>query len=105
MKDVAGLLMLALATGLAGGAVGFIYGWMCGVVVGASEKLARQRALDMKLWSFLGPLVAAAVVAGALYDGALWYNAISLGLVGWLGSLCVKGGIYWAMTRRLTRDT
>ena len=105
MKELYGYGLLALSAAISGGVCGYLYGWLCGVVARGNEQLERQRGGDMRLWTLLGPAVALAIFGGGLYKLMVWYLALGYAVIGWLTCLAAKGGIYWAITRRMRKNT
>ena len=103
MKGVAGFLILAVSTAAVCGALGFLYGSFCAIVAATPEKIIQVRSTDCRLWARAGPIMAVAVVVGALYRDHAWYAVIVFGAVAWLAAAAMRGGIYWSTTRRLAR--
>ena len=103
MKGLAGYLLLAISAAAVCAALGFLYGSLCAILAATPEKIIRVRSTDCRLWARAGPIMAAAVVVGALFNDHLWYEAIIFGAVAWAAAASMRGGIYWSTTRRLAR--
>ena len=103
MKGIAGYLLLAISAAAACGALGFLYGSLCAILAATPEKIERVRHTDCRLWARAGPIMAAAVIVGALFNDHVWYEAIVFGAVAWAAAASMRGGIYWATTRRLVK--
>ena len=103
MKGIAGYLLLAVSAAAACGALGFLYGSLCAIIASTPEKIERVRSTDCRLWARAGPVMAVAVVVGALFYDHLWYESLVFGAVAWLAAASMRGGIYWSTTRRLQR--
>ena len=103
MKGAAGYLLLAVSAAAVCGALGFLYGSLCAIIAATREKILRVRSTDCRLWARAGPVMALAVVVGALFNDHLWYESIIFGAVAWLAAASMRGGIYWSTTRRLAR--
>ena len=104
MKPLLGYLMLAVSIPLVLGISGFIYGWLCAVISRSTDQLERQRRIDMKLWTLLGPSLALITMITMLLQTQPWYRAFGFAAVGWGGCLLFKAGLYWSIARRLKRD-
>ena len=103
MKNAAGYLLLAVSTVAVCGALGFLYGSLSAILAATPEKITQVRSTDCRLWARAGPIMAAAVVVGALFNDRVWYEAIVFGAVAWMAAASMRGGIYWSTTRRLTK--
>lgn len=103
MKSVAGYLLLAVSAAGVCGALGFLYGSLCAILAATREKIERVRRTDCRLWARAGPIMAAAVLIGALFNDHVWYESIVFGAVAWLAAAAMRGGIYWSTTRRLAK--
>ncbi len=103
MKSVAGYLLLAVSAAGVCAALGFLYGSLCAILAATREKIERVRHTDCRLWARAGPIMAVAVLIGALFNEHAWYEALVFGAVAWLAAASMWGGIYWSTTRRLAR--
>jgi len=104
MKPLVGYVLLAVSVLLGLGISGFIYGWLCALVARTAEQLERQRLIDMKLWTFIGPALGIITACTMMFQAQAWYRALAFGAIGWAGCLLFKGGLYWAIKRDL-KDT
>ena len=104
MKPLLGYVLLAISIPLVLGISGFIYGWFCALVARSTEQLQAQRRIDMKLWSLIGPTLAIVVMITVLFQAQAWYLAFGYAAIAWAGCLLFKGGLYWAIARRLKVD-
>ena len=103
MKGVVGYMLLAVSAAAVCGALGFLYGSLCAIIAATQERIRRVRTTDCHLWARAGPVMAVAVVVGALFNDHLWYESFVFGAVAWLAAASMRGGIYWSTTRRLAR--
>jgi len=104
MKPLLGYVLLAISIPLVLGISGFIYGWLCALVARSTEQLETQRRIDMKLWTLIGPGLAVVILGTIMFQGQAWYLAVGYAAIGWAGCLLFKGGLYWAIARRLKAD-